>query len=277
MYYNVDTMPHRAFKTQCLHYDSISASYIKDVNNTSSSNTNAYKANFPMNQTFCNIKRVYLTSVEVPVGFSNIRKGSTDTLKFTLNGTSYSVTLAGKNYSAIATLITDLNTACVGIVSGVTITFSLTSSLTTPNRLLITFTGGTTTSSFSIIDTNLSKLVLGFRSANDTLSSSVYAASYSNYNLSYDNYILMYIPTLCGMNASQSGQQSTFKIPLNTVNNQVYYYFEASSFKQWVDITDAQMTISSLQVILFDRFGYNHNPSGLDYSFTIWNCMFDLE
>ena len=176
--------------------------------------------------------------------------------------------MAEKYYNSIATLVSDLNTACIGVVGGVTITFSVTSSLTTPNRLLITFSG-TTVTTFTIIDTNLSKYVLGFRAGIDTLAGQVYAASYSNFNLSYDNYILVYIPTLNGMNACMGQQIATFKIPLNSNTNQVYYYFEANSFLQFVDISDMGLTLSSLTVIILDRFGYNLNPMGLDYSFSL--------
>ena len=259
-----------SFRSQFLHFDSSTATYITDVNNTTGVTTTPYKSQYSMNQVFSKIKRVYLKSLECPVGFSNVRVGSTNVFSFVLNGTTYKVTLPEKNYTYISILLTDLNTACVGVVSGVTMTFSLTTSLTTPNRVLITFTGGTTTSSFSVIDTsNLSKYILGFRASKDVLAGNVYLASYSNFNLNPDNYILMYIPSLNGMNASMSGQQSTFKIPLNTVSNQVYFYQEESSFAQWVDITDKSLTLSSIIVILTDKFGKDLNPNGLDWSFTL--------
>ena len=265
-----------SFRSQFLHYDSSTANYITDHNNTTGVTTTPYKAQYAMNQVFSKIKRVYLKSLECPVGFSNVRFGSTNVFSFALNGTDYKVTLTEKNYTNMSTLLTDLNTACVGVVSGVTMTFSLTTSLTTPNRVLITFTGGTTTSSFSVIDTsNLSKYILGFRASKDVLSGGVYSASYSNFNLNPDHYILMYIPSLNGMNASMSGQQSTFKIPLNTVSNQVYFYQEESSFAQWVDITDKALTLSSLTVILQDKFGRDLSPNGLDYSFTLCLELFN--
>ena len=67
-------------------------------------------------------------------------------------------------------------------------TFNLNS--TNSNRLQINFTG--TTTSFSIIDTNLSKYILGFRSSSDTLATNIFTASSSNYNLNVDNYINIY-------------------------------------------------------------------------------------
>ena len=257
------------FRTQFLHFDSANASYITDINSSSTSTTNAYKAQYSMNQTYSRVKRVYLTSLELPVGFTNIRTGSTNTFSYTLNGTSYSVVLPEKNYTTIASLITDLNALFVGKVANVNMILSLTSSTTTPYRLLFTFSGSTTTSSFSVIDTNLSKFILGFRASKDTLSSSVYTASYANYNLNCDNYILMYIPTLNCVNSSMSNQISTFKVPLNSIINQVYFYQENSSFIQFVDIDNNNLSFNSLTVQLFDKFGCNLNPNGMDYSFSL--------
>lgn len=249
---------------QFLHFDSASANYINDPLSTSGSTLNPYKAQFPMNQTFSKIRRVFLKSLELPVGFVNIRKGSTDTLKFVLNGTTYQVTLAEKFYSTIAALTTDMTTTMVGIVPNVILTFTSTGS-----RIWITFTGSTTTSSFSIIDTNLSKYVLGFRAGKDILASSIYKASTSNYNLNFDNYILMNIPSLNAVNASMSGQNCTFKIPLNCITSQVYYYFECTSFQQFIEISDINLRVSDLTVVLYDKFGQLINPQGLDYSFSV--------
>lgn len=262
-------MPHSAAgtKTQLLHFDSIYATYLTDSNSATGNVSTPYRAQFFLNQTFRRIKRASLKSVEIPVGFSNVRNGSTATLSMRVNGTAYSVQLAEKNYTLIGTLITDLNTACTGLVSGVTLVFGLTGSLSTPLRMQITTTG---VSSFSIIDTNLSKYILGFRGDRDSFSSSQYKASVSNYNLFADNYILLYIPTLNGMNASMmGGLQSTFKIPLNSITNQVYYYFEGSSFPQGVDVQDPNMVLTNLVVYVLDRFGNSLSPNGLDYSFTL--------
>ena len=102
-----------SFRSQFLHFDSSTATYITDVNNTTGVTTTPYKAQYSMNQVFSKIKRVYLKSLECPVGFSNIRTGSTNVFSFVLNGTTYKVTLSEKNYTSISTLLTDLNTVLV--------------------------------------------------------------------------------------------------------------------------------------------------------------------
>ena len=86
-----------SFTTKFLHFDSANSNYITDINNSSTIVRNPFKAQYTMNQTFRKVKRVYLSSVEFPVGFSNVRTGSCDTLKYILNGTAYTVVLPEKN------------------------------------------------------------------------------------------------------------------------------------------------------------------------------------
>ena len=114
----------------------------------------------------------------------------------------------------------------------------------------------------------MSKYILGFRTT-DTLATNIFASSSSNYNLNVDNYINIYIPNFNSYNANQNGSWSTFKLPLNSINNQVYFYQEGQSFEQSIDISDDNLVLSSLTVYILDRFGNNLNPNGLDYSFTL--------
>ena len=180
----------------------------------------------------------------------------------------YNLYLAEKNCSTVSTLLADLNALVAGLVSGITITFSLSTNLTTPYRLLITFTG--TVTSFAMIDTNLSKFILGFRGATDTLVSNIYSAKSSNYNLNADSYFLLYILSLNSMNANMSnGCFATYKIPMTSFNNSVQYYFSSSTFEQFVQITDTNLILSSLTCYILDRYGNNLQPNGLDWSMTL--------
>ncbi len=235
---------------QFLHFDSISSQYIYDLNNTSGNCSNAFKTNFSMTTSFRKIKKVSLKSVEMVISFSNIRIGSTNTFMFMLNGTQYLVTLAEQNYTTINSFLAVMTSSCNSILSGYT----------------ITFTGSI--SSFSVIDTNLSKYILGFRTT-DTFISNVYLATTANYNLNPDHYLNIYMPSLNSFNANQNGSWSTFKLPLDTINNQIYYYQDESSFEQFVQINDDNLVLSSLQVHILDRFGKNINSYGADYSFTL--------
>ena len=252
--------------SQFLHFDSAAATYITDAQNTTGNSSNPYEAFFPMNQSFRKLKRVYLKSCELPVGFSNCRKGSTDTSNFKLNGTTYTVTLTEKYYQTMDSLVTDINTACSGGFGGSVPLFALTTSTTTPYRLAVTFSG-TTVTTFQFLDTLLSKYILGFRST-DALSANTVNSS-CNYNMSADSYILMYIPSFNSLNANMSGNISTFKIPLLGFTNSVFYYFDFNSFVQYVDISDLNLVLSGLKVILYDKWGRNLQPNGLDWSFTL--------
>lgn len=255
-------------RSQFLHFDSAQATYITDATNTTGNSSNPYKALFPMNQSFRRIKRVYLKSTELPIGFSNVRTGSTNTIAFKLNGTIYTVTLPERYHQTMTTLLFDLNGACSTGFSGTFIAFSLTPSILTPYRVVANFSG-TTVSTFQWIDTNLSKYILGFRSTDILSGANAPMYGSCNYNLSPDNYILMYVPSLNSMNANMGGQISTFKIPLLGFTNSVFFYFDGNSFEQYVDISDDNLVLSGLQVVLFDKWGKNLSPNGLDWSFTL--------
>ena len=153
-----------SFTTKFLHFDSANSNYITDINNSSTIVRNSFKAQYTMNQTFRKVKRVYLSSVEFPVGFSNVRTGSCDTLKYILNGTAYTVVLAEKNYSAIGTLLLDLKNQMISLSPNCAPILNV--NYLQPNHLLFNFRGSVATS-FYIIDTNLSKYVLGFRGLYD--------------------------------------------------------------------------------------------------------------
>ena len=62
--------------SQYLHFDSINSNYITDVNNTSGNTKNCFKTVFPMTIALKKIKKVHLKSVEITIGFPNIRTGS---------------------------------------------------------------------------------------------------------------------------------------------------------------------------------------------------------
>ena len=257
-------MPHNDTKVQFLHFDSINSEYVQDFNNVSGV-PNSYNSTYKMHTSFKNVERIFLTSLELPVGFTNCRKNFTDTLSFNLNGNNYNVVMEEKNFNSIAILVQDLDLACIGVVPNVSIIFSQS---TASLRLTITLTG--TVSSFYIIDTNFSKYMLGFRNKHDVLVSNVYSASYSNYNLNADNYIHVYMPNISGINASMSGgAKSTFKIPFDSVQSNIYFYQEGRSFEQYVDCRNSNFTLSNLTVLLYDRYGNLMNPRGYDYSFTL--------
>ena len=254
--------------TQFVHFDSIYSNYINDPTSTCEKPLNAYRTNFPLNQSFRKLKRIYLKSLEFPVGFANVRRGSTDSFSFTINGHTYNFVMAEKNYTTIALLLTDINSYIFTTfpTGGYTMVISVNPAQGLGNAsLLIQFTN---TTSFQWIDTNLSKYLLGFRST-DLLQLTTTVYSSNNFNLNPDNYILMSIPTLSSFNGCMSGIKCTFKVPFNAIQNQIYFYQNGSSYEQWVDIDNKDLCITNLEVNITDRYGKALYSWGWDYSFTL--------
>jgi hypothetical protein len=89
-----------------LNFDTIQGDYTQS--------SNPYNCKYDIVPAIKKCKKIFLKSVEIPVGFCNVRKdgGSTlSTFSFAVGGTFYSFTLANNIYTSIQALITDLNTA----------------------------------------------------------------------------------------------------------------------------------------------------------------------
>ena len=90
------------------------------------------------------------------------------------------------------------------------------------------------------------------------------------YCLNVDNYINLYITNLnCGSDTNANGRLLTFKIPLNAVNGQIIYLGESNTFIQTISITDPNFVLSSLNIMILDRFGFPINGGNANYSFTL--------
>lgn len=249
-------------KSQFLHFDSSFSTPKSNPTSTSSSTLDCYNTVYTTTQLFKKVKKIALKSLEMPIAFYNVRTGSTDTLKFIYNGVFHTVTITEANYTTIQDLLDNINYY-------INADFSIPSLTIAPYGATNLVFNTNISYPFSIIDTNLSKYILGFRQGFDVNQYGQYISSKAVWNLNPDNYINMYIPSFNSFNANQSSQFATFKIPLNTYNGQIYYYFENTSFPQFVEITDPSFVFSSFNVILTDKYGNNINPKGLDYSFTI--------
>ena len=81
----------------------------------------------------------------------------------------------------------------------------------------------------------------------------------------------MYITNLnSGSDTNANGRLLTFKIVLPVTNGQILYLGENSNFTQTISITDPFYVLSSLNIMILDRFGFPIN-GGLtsNYSFTL--------
>ena len=200
------------------------------------------------------------------------------------------------NHTSIDSLITDLN---LRFYMYVILPVVITASVTTSNRIRLNLSGMRPIT-FSLIDTNFSYNICGFRGNIDklidvgtettstttmangivnnstitniptTTSPYYYLASQSTYNLNPDNYISLFIPQLSGCVADMNGSNTTiFKIPMNCIYGMTYFFQENLNFKQEVEITDKNFRLTDITITIFDRYGKNIENNGLDYSLSL--------
>jgi len=219
------------------------------------------------------VKKIYLKSVELPVGFTNIIDTNTSNLlSMTLSSIfdnftySFSINLPNKNYTSMLTLLSDINTA----IASNPIVQQNSSHIQVPffsvSGQKVSINVGSNTS-FTFNDTILSKFILGFSWNFYIFTGRIYEAA-SNYNITYDTYLILNFPKL---NAKSTGvsQQISFKIPYNATYNQIYFDAEYSTFSQNIETTDPNTVIGNLQLNVCDRFGNIINNNGLDWSFSL--------
>ena len=232
---------------------------------------NSFNANFTLQTPLRNIKRISLKSIEMPIGFNNIRSSSKTNIigvSVSYDGTTYrtiySITLSDKTYSSITTLLNDINTAFATLYPSVNIYFVVNTSgyVTVASATTAIFTGN-----MYVVGTTLA-YILGFRTGLNTLATRLTTAA-TVYNLNIDNYLNMYITNISAQASNNAnGVLNHFKIILNSTNGVVYYVAESNSYKQSIEV-NPHIPISSLNILMTDRFGFSVNSSSLDYSFTL--------
>jgi hypothetical protein len=245
-------------ETNILHFDSVDSQYQTISNSTSSSKTNAYNTLFTLRTPIKDVRQIRLKSIELPITFSNIRTGSTDNLILRINGNSYNITIEEQIITSISSLLTLINDAILEAIPEYSIVFSLPTNTYKVSLL----------SDVDIIirETTLSKYIIGFDIDTEVSENEALVAS-SNYNLNVDNYLNFTISNIPSSTTNANGFPCTFKIPINAVSNSIYYWSENMSFTQWIDTT--KFDITTMSVVIRDRFNNDINPNGGDYSFTL--------
>ena len=210
-----------------------------------------------------NIKKIYLKSVEIPVGFTNIRaENNSNSFGISVGGVVCNVTITPGQYT-ISGLITAINS------------YITSTSIYTTNQPIFSISGQQiiiTTSLGGIIafptPTILSNIILGFQYSVQIVTTILAAAS--NYNLYYDTYLSIFFPYVNAKSTTASGNKMHFKIPYNGYNNSIFYSVESSNgFNQYIELTESNFTIGNLKVQVYDRYGYLINNQGLDWSFSL--------
>ena len=278
-----------------IHLDSRNSIYNTIFSSSTKTTKNCFNTNFKLNERFSNIKKITIKSLEIPIGFTNIRLGSTSMFSFNINSLKFNIDINPGNYTSIESLIIEINNK---IIMWLNIPYVVTLVLVPATNRLRLNISGTRPITFSIVNTHLSMYILGFRSENDKLvdtgtetitimnvvagvistvtvtslptatSPYYYLASTSTYNLNPDNYISMYIPQL-GYVSDMNGINTTYKIPMNCVYGMTYFFQQSQNFDQSIEIKNKAIILNEMDIIFYDRFGRNIDNNGLDYSLSL--------
>jgi hypothetical protein len=234
-----------------------------------STTTDSFNANFNLSNPLRKVEKIYLKSVELPIGFTNVRTNFNSfviSISTTATNSVYvntTITLTNKNYTDINSLLTDINTLLTA--RNINLSFQLNSN----NLIQIVKTG--TINRYYFTTSNLLNIILGFTtstalSAVNTTGATITAIRQPNLN--FDNYISLFIKNI-PHNSSSSNQLISFKIPLNSSGNIVYFNSENISFSQYITITDQNLVVDKLSIVVYDRFGNQLTNNGFDYSLTV--------
>jgi hypothetical protein len=158
-----------------------------------STTTDSFNANFNLSNPLRKVEKIYLKSVELPIGFTNVRTNfnsfviSISTLSSNNTFVNTTITLPNKNYIDINSLLTDINALLVSRM--INLSFELNSS---NNLVQIKKIG--LINKYYFTTSNLLNIILGF--TNSTTLSTVIIPTNSQIitairqpNLNFDNYI----------------------------------------------------------------------------------------
>jgi hypothetical protein len=216
-----------------------------------SNNFNSFDCSVLLGQTHTRVKRVALKSVEMPLGFYNIR-APYNTLTLNVLSVLTSYTFTPGNYSA-ATFVSTINNTITTAVGS----FAING---TTNKITYTSVSGSTR---IVADPGTLGHLLGF--TNDQVGVSFTANK--SYNLDFDNYVNIYIENL--RNSCMEPYACTYKIPITVLKGGVQNFLSDSYFKQSIEIFDPNYKINRLNIQVRDRFGNPLDNNGLDWSFTL--------
>ena len=227
---------------------------------------NAYNITVPLSFRRSNVRRISLKSLEMPVAFPSVRQTSNLNLLLLADTINFSspkaIVLADKNYTSVAALIADINTAFTATWPTLLLTMSLDA---TTGNIKITSTNATAFPGSIYVKAGNLAYMLGFRSGIDSQGSRSVTAS-SSYRLSIDDYVNIYLPQFNSNCVNTNNVNCSFKVPLNTTNGVVYYRNDMNPF--FINVASGYH-FSEITVLITDRFGYSLNSWGQDVSLTL--------
>lgn len=226
-----------------------------------------------LSNTHRNVRSISLTSVQLPIGFYNVRAPYNT---ITINGIVY--TLTPGYYSSITNFLNALNstvTPSVGTFSYSTTTGLVTfvpssgsATITTTFPYLWsgpTFGGVQNVSSINLASPPSLGSLMGFSNAQSGTSITATSAL----ELNNDIYIKLYIPNLG--TSSLEANMMTFKIPITNQTLGTNFIWEPVN-PPTVQVTDVSAKLSKIDISVIDRWGNSMTNSGMDWSFTLDMC-----
>ena len=233
------------------------------------SNDHPFSLTFNLPTQMSNLKKIYLKSIELPVGFTNIRaENHSNTLTISVNTISCTITIPPQSYTIIQ-LINAINNAIVDSNIYTDDNSNLLPIFSINGQVInVTATNSIFASILFTSNTILTTVILGFSYYfQNPLSNNITAPA--NYNIYYDTYLCMYFPYVNHKSSSVNLGQISFKIPYNGYQNSIFYSVENTQFSQYIELTEENFVLGSLKIVVNDKYGYNINNNGLDWSFTL--------
>ena len=219
-----------------------------------------------------NVTTVALRSVEMPIGFYNIRAPfNSFTLSQPEDGYVYDLSIPEGYYSDINVIVNALN----NIITGLGTPTSLFTDDIGTFFVYGTLVGFTSNGSYSgtpvLFSTLLPNLqpnilsLIGFKNNQTTAGVGIPMYALSAFRTSFDDYVTIYMPYF----RSSSSEPFPISFKVQVKDHPVVFYTSGMGYEQLLINTDTTVRLQSLAVQVHDRFGNLLNNNGLDWSFTI--------
>ena len=235
----------------------------------SNSDNNPFNLTFKLPSQLRNIKKIYLKSVELPVGFTNIRsENQSDTLTIAINSISCTIKITSQNY-IMSTLIDAINKAIVDSNIYINEHSNYLPIFSISGQNIVITTKLLLADIRFLSNTILTSVILGFpyNYSISLLNNSITSPSF--YNLSYDTYLILNLPYVNHKSTSIDGKPISFKIPYSGSSNNIFFSAENTQFTQYIELTEDTFTLGNLKITVFDKYGFQLDNNGLDWSFSL--------
>ena len=227
--------------------------------NTTSSN---FTVNFPVPLT--NIKSCKLLSVTVPSTIYSIRAGVNDLISWSRGANNFTALVVPGNWT-LNSLIAEIGPLMSGTDSGASYTLNY---LSVSEQLAFACTSSFTLNWGGGLP-NYMNYVLGFPPINVSSVSNVIQSS-NSFDLSFPHYCCLYLSNLPSVLTTSNNQKPvSFIVPLTQNGfSGLNFYGQDKDFEQELPLSQI-ITISSLQVQLYDEKGNSLSLNGNDFSFLL--------